>query len=63
MTVTTKSQQATTRGRPTRVRKGAPWTIGSSLAGRGSRATCAFGPRDDRRVDIRSPALASGGNR
>jgi hypothetical protein len=63
MTVMTKSQQATTRGRPPRVTNCAPWTIGSSPAGRGSKATCAFGLCDDRRVEIRSPALASGGNR
>ena len=63
MTQTTKNQPTTTRSRPTRVRTDTPRRIGNWLAGRVSMASCTFALGDDRRVEIRSPALASRGNR
>jgi len=61
MTELMKSQPTPTRVRPTRACTGAPWTIARRLLGR--MAWSAFAPSDELRVDIRSRALALGGNR
>ncbi len=61
MTELMNSQPTPTRVRPTRACTGTPWTIARGLAGR--MACSAFAPRDELRVDIRSRALAVGGNR
>jgi hypothetical protein len=63
MTHTTKSQQATTRGRLALVRTDAPRPIGNSFAGRGATASRAFALRHSRCVEIRCRAFATGGNR
>jgi len=61
MTGLMKSQSTSTRARSTRACTGTPWTIARGLAGR--MAGSAFVPSDELRVDIRSRALALGGNR